>query len=220
MRKDIVDALKARFEGVSEKILGRIADKLAKTATTAEEVSTAVDGVTFQQILDVYGDSRATEAAQTAVKTYEAKHNLKDGKAIGSETDKREDTGSEEIPAWAKALIESNKALGEQVKAMQGERLTASRREQLAKIVAGLPASVQKAYGRTPVDTLSDEEFEALKADITAEAADITQETAARGAVFGKPTVSGGSKTQTQMAAGGGEATDAEVQAVIEKMNL
>lgn len=58
MRQQILEALKAKFVGVSEKILGRIADRLAKTATTAEEADTAVGGVTFQQVLDSYGDSR------------------------------------------------------------------------------------------------------------------------------------------------------------------
>lgn len=67
MRKEILDALKAKFPGVSESILGRIADKLAKTASTQEQVTTAVEGVTFQQVLESYGDSRATEAQQTAV---------------------------------------------------------------------------------------------------------------------------------------------------------
>lgn len=63
MKKEILEALKARFDGVSESVLGRIADKLAKTATTAEEVKTAVDGVTLQQIIDSYADSRVTEAS-------------------------------------------------------------------------------------------------------------------------------------------------------------
>ena len=57
MRKEILDALKAKFTGVSDAILGRIADKLAKPATTAEQVATAVEGVTFQQVLESYGDS-------------------------------------------------------------------------------------------------------------------------------------------------------------------
>jgi hypothetical protein len=54
MRKEILDALKAKFTGVSDAILGRIADKLAKTATTAEQVATAVEGVTFQQAVRTY----------------------------------------------------------------------------------------------------------------------------------------------------------------------
>jgi hypothetical protein len=33
MKNKILDALKAKFEGVSEAILGRIAEKLAKTVT-------------------------------------------------------------------------------------------------------------------------------------------------------------------------------------------
>lgn len=38
MRKAILDALKAKFQGVSESVLNRIADKLCKTVTTAEQV--------------------------------------------------------------------------------------------------------------------------------------------------------------------------------------
>lgn len=50
---------------------------------------------------------------------------------------------------------------------MQGEKLTASRREQLSKIISTLTPSIRKAYERTPVDTLSDEEFETLKGEIS-----------------------------------------------------
>lgn len=52
MRKAILDALKAKFQGVSESVLNRIADKLCKTVTTAEQVQTAVDGVTIQQVIE------------------------------------------------------------------------------------------------------------------------------------------------------------------------
>ena len=64
MRKELFEALKAKFPGVNANVLNRIADKLAKTVTTAEQVTTAVAGVT-QEIIDIiesYGDSRATEA--------------------------------------------------------------------------------------------------------------------------------------------------------------
>lgn len=227
MRQQILDALKAKFSGVSEKILGRIADKLAKTVTTQEQVATAVEGVTFQQVLDSYGDSRATEATQTAVANYEAKHGLKDGKTVQKQTtvveDKTDDKGNgeEKVPAWAQALIESNKTLSEQVKAMQGEKLTANRREQLSKIISSLPASIRKAYERTPVDTLTDEEFETLKGEITTEAAEIAKETTAKGVVFGRPTVQGGTKTQQSTTNNGGkEATDDEAAAVVDKLGI
>lgn len=45
MKKEILEALTTKFPGESASILGRIADKLAKTATTAEQVKTAVEGV-------------------------------------------------------------------------------------------------------------------------------------------------------------------------------
>ena len=227
MRQQILDALKAKFTGVSEKILGRIADRLAKTATTQEQVATAVEGVTFQQVLDSYGDSRATEATQTAVANYEAKHGLKDGKAVQTQTTVTENkdgdkgNGEEKVPAWAQALIESNKTLSEQVKAMQGEKLTANRRDQLSKIISTLPASIRKAYERTPVDTLTDEEFETLKGEIATEAAEITKETTAKGVVFGRPTVQGGTKTQQSTTNNGGkEATDDEAAAVVDKLGI
>lgn len=227
MRQQILDALKAKFTGVSEKILGRIADRLAKTVTTQEQVATAVEGVTFQQVLDSYGDSRATEATQTAVANYEAKHGLKDGKVVqkpdptGTVKTDGDGDGGEKIPAWAQALIESNKTLTEQVRTMQGEKLTANRREQLSKIISTLPPSIRKAYERTPVDTLTDEEFETLKGEITSEAAEIAKETTAKGVVFGRPTVQGGTKTQQSTADNGGkEATDDEAKAVVDKLGI
>lgn len=41
-RTQIIEALRNRFAGVSDAILGRIADKLAKTVTSQEQVATAV----------------------------------------------------------------------------------------------------------------------------------------------------------------------------------
>ena len=63
----ILNALKAKFQGVSDAVLSRIANKLAKTVTSQEQVATSVEGVTLQQVIDSYADHRATEAQQTAV---------------------------------------------------------------------------------------------------------------------------------------------------------
>ena len=67
MKQKLFDALKAKFPGVNANVLNRIAEKLAKTVTTDEQVTTAVAGVTqeFIEIIESYGDSRATEAQQT-----------------------------------------------------------------------------------------------------------------------------------------------------------
>lgn len=44
MKKEILEALAARFEGVSSAVLDRIANKLAKTITKTEDIATAVEG--------------------------------------------------------------------------------------------------------------------------------------------------------------------------------
>jgi len=223
MKQTILDALKTKFTGVSEKILDRIADKLAKTVASQEQVQTAIDGVQFQQVLESYGDRRATEATQTAVANYEAKYGLKDGKVVKAADDENpaatKGDGDEKVPAWAQTLIDDNKEMKATIKAMQVKEVTASRREQLSKIISSLPPAVKKAYERTPVDSLTDEEFDTLKGEITAEAADITKETNAKGAVFGRPTVHGGTEAQ-QNSNGGEEATEDEAKAVVDKLGI
>lgn len=179
MKQQILDALKAKFEGVSDAILGRIAEKLAKTATTAEDVETAVAGVTFQQVLESYGDSRATEAQQSAVTNYEKKHNLKDGKPIETKQEPKPQpqpqNGGEQVPAWAKELIESNKKAYEEINRLKAERTTETRQAQLSKLTEKLPEPIRKAYGRISVDNMTDEDFTALLNDVNGETEAISQ---------------------------------------------
>lgn len=212
MYKEILDALKAKFVGVSDAILGRIANKLAKTVTSAEQVATAVEGVTIQQVIDSYGDSRATEAQQTAVQNYEQKYGLKDGQKVetsgggGQETVQQTTTqqtqqgGAAEVPAWAQQLIDSNKALTERLNNVEKERTTTTRRQQLNTIVAKLPENLRKPYERTAIDGLTDDEFSSLVTEITTEVDGIASSIAQKGAVFGKPAATtGGSSTGAEL---------------------
>lgn len=206
MKKELLDALKAKFVGVSENVLNRVAEKLAKTVTTAEQVASAVEGVTVQQVLDSYGDSRATEAQQTAVKNYESKYGLKDGvKAEGgaATTPPAQTTpppaGGDDVPAWAKTLLDTNKALAERLNKFEADRTTATRREQLNGIIGKLPEHLRKPYERTSVDNLTDEQFTALTGEITTEVDAIVKEAQAKGAVFGKPTVTGGQQQNDKL---------------------
>lgn len=220
MKKQIFDALKAKFEGVSDSILSRIADKLAKTATTQEDVATSVEGVSFQQVLEAYGDSRATEAQESAVRNYEKKHGLKDGKQVSDggdlKNEQQPNNSGSDMPVWAQALIDSNKQLTERLNQVEAERATTSRRQKLNTIIDKLPASFRKAYERIPVETLTEEEFDTLTSEITSEVDGINNEMNARGSVFGTPH---NNKPKTPSAYGK-EATDEEINAVVSKMNL
>lgn len=218
MKKQILEALKAKFEGVSDAVLGRIADKLAKTITSEEQIATAVEGVTLQQVIDGYADSRATEAQQSAVRNYETKYGLKDGAKVegGAPTNEPNKGGEDKVPAWAQAIIDSNKSLNERLNKMDSERTTATRKQQLSKIIEKLPESLRKAYERTPVDAMTDEEFATLQEEISAEVTTIVSESKSRGAVFGRPV--NGSTTKAN--GGEKEATDEEAQAVVDKLSI
>lgn len=219
MRKQFLDALKAKFEGVSEQILGRIADKLVKTTTNADDVATIIEGVTFQQVLDSYGDSRATEAQQTAVRNYEQKYGLKEGKATkGGEP--VEDKNTQPTPAKSEPketddseVAKVLKAINKRLDTLEHEKVALSRKQKLTTIVSKLPEHLRKAYERTPVEALSDEDFDALTQEIASEVGVIDKDLQSRGAVFGQPNK--GIKTPS---VGTKEATDTETDAVVGKL--
>lgn len=204
MKQQILTALKAKFVGVSDAILDRVATKLAQTVTTAEQVQTAVDGVTFQQVLESYGDSRATQATQTAVHNYETKYGLKDGvKVTPPETQPPVVTpvtppatppagSAETVPAWAQALIDSNNSLKNELAQMKTDRTTETRKQQISTLIEKLPENLRKAYSRTPVEGLTDDQFTALVGEITTEVGDIQSSIQQKGAVFGKPAAQNG----------------------------
>ena len=197
MKEQILQALKAKFPGVSADILDRIAAMKAKTVTSEEQVATAVEGVTEEliNVIEGYGDSRATGAQKTAVLNYERKYGIKDGVKVDTGTKPEQKTtqevGGEQTPAWAQALIDSNKQLTERLNKMEGERTTESRKAELNGIINRLPENLRKGYQRISVDSLSDDDFASLKNDVTAEVEDLVKTTGAKGAVFGRPQVQG-----------------------------
>ena len=225
MKERILAALKAKFTGVNANILDRIATMLAKTVTKEEEVATAVEGVTkdYIDVIEAYGDSRATDTQKTAILNYEKKYGLKDGEKVQTGTEQTTTTTTtqqqgDETPAWAKALIDSNKQLTERLNKMEGERTTASRKAELDGIINRLPENQRKGYQRISVDALTDEEFATLKGEISSEVETLVKETGAKGAVFGRPTIGG--KSTGGSSASPQEATEAEATAVVDKLNI
>ena len=221
MKEQILQALKAKFTGGNANILSRVADMLAKTVTDEKQVATAVEGVT-QELIDLiesYGDSRATDTQKTAILNYEKKHGLKNGVKVEQKPTEAMETKpaeSNETPSWAKALIESNKQLTERLNKMEGEKTKASRKAVLDGIINKLPEMQRKGYQRISVDTMSDDEFDTLKGEISAEVDEIVKASGARSAVFGRPP-SNGSKG---INANKNEATEDEANAVVERLNV
>ncbi len=195
MKRTALDALKTKFEGVSEAVLSRIADKIAKTAKTTEEVTTAVEGVTIQQVVDGYADSRANEAQQTAVANYEKKHGLKDGKPLEHQEPNQQEPnptpkGGDDLAAQITAAVQAAvKPLSDELAALKGEKTVNARKEALNKILEGAPEKVRQRYEKDfgRMNFTDDEDFNNWIGEITPDVEAITTEFNAKGGVVGRP---------------------------------
>lgn len=222
-KQQILEALQAKFKGGNAGVLNWIATQLAKTVKAADQVQAAVDGITqeYVSMMEGYGDSRATSSAQTAVTNYETKHGIKDGKPVqkpaeqqgaGAQPPVTKPQGGAEVPAWAQALIDSNKTLTERLAQFETERTTTTRKSQLSAVIAKLPEKLRKPYERIPLDSLKDEEFNSLITEVTTEVDGINADMRQNGAIFTPPA--------SAQQGSGAKATDAEVDAVVAKLNL
>lgn len=221
MKQQILALLIAKFAGVSGKILDRIATNMAKTATTEELATTAVEGVTIQSVMDNQADYRANEATVNAVSNYENKHGLKHGLKDGQtmttggeskNTEPNPNGNDDDTPAWAKTLLDSNKTLSDRMTAMEGAKVTDSRKQRFDAIIANLPEDQKNPYKRTDINSLSDEEFETLVTDVTTEVGTIEASEKAKGSVFTRPL--GGGATSTK------EPSSEELNAAVANLGL
>lgn len=219
MKKKILELLKTKFEGVSESILDRIAEKLAKTVTTEEQAATSVEGVTFQQVLELYGDSRATEATKTAVSNYEKKHGLKDGRRLDTDDhDDDDDSGKDDVKTAIKnAVQEAIRPLADEINALKSEKTVDTRRKRIDSIVNNLPERYKKLYGRVPIKDLTDEEFDNLEKQVKEEADEILKEERTRNSGYKPPRAGVSGRTDTSHE---GEASKEEVDGVVKKLNV
>jgi hypothetical protein len=90
----ILAGLRTKFPGVDDATLQRISVKKAEGVTDEGKVNSIVEGVSFSDVVNNYGDFRANGASETsrrnAIADYEKAHNLKDGKPI-EKTDPKPD---------------------------------------------------------------------------------------------------------------------------------
>lgn len=149
--EQILAGLRTKFQGADDATLQRMASKKAEGVTDESKVNSIVEGISFQDVLTSYGDYRADGAQKTAVSNYEKKHNIKDGKPI--EEPKPQDPQptptpqtTEQVPAWAQSLIESNKTLSEKLAAMDAKTKADERNQQIAAVAKsfGIPEYVYK----------------------------------------------------------------------------
>lgn len=169
--EQILAGLQQKFAGVDTATLTRIATKKAEGVTDETKVNSIVEGISFQDVLTSYGDFRAGDARITAVANYEKKHNLKDGKPIENpeeKKDEKKDDKKDEVPAWAQALIDSNKSLSEKLTAYEAEKAQAQRNSQISAVAKkyGIPEFMLKDRN-IPENTDLDTYFKDMKQDMS-----------------------------------------------------
>lgn len=192
--EQILAGLKTKFQGVEDATLQRIASKKAEGVTDESKVNSIVEGISFQDVLTSYGDYRADGAQKTAVSNYEKKHNIKDGKPI--EEPKPQDPlptptpqTTEQVPAWAQSLIDSNKTLSEKLAAMDAKTKVDIRNKQIDDVAKtfGIPEFAYK--GKTIADD----------ADLNQYFTDLKQEMQNSGFQFAKSPEEGNHEHKTEV---------------------
>ena len=147
--EQILAGLQQKFAGVDTAILTRIATKKAEGVTDETKVNSIVEGISFSDVLNSYGDFRAGQAQTSSIANYEKRHGLKDGKPIETTTTTttiKTEENKDDVPAWAQALIDSNKSLSDKLTQFETEKAQATRSQQiLAKAKEyGIPENYAK----------------------------------------------------------------------------
>ena len=183
--EQILAGLQQKFTGVDTATLTRIATKKAEGVTDETKVNSIVEGISFQDVMQNYGDFRAGQAQTSAVSNYEKKHGLKDGKPVKEPEEKKDEKKGEkkdEVPSWAQALIDSNKSLSEKLSAYEVEKAQAQRYSQISEVAKkyGIPEFMLKdrnipdnmdldTYFKDMKQEMSNSGFQFAKAPETAE---------------------------------------------------
>ncbi|AQX84040.1 hypothetical protein ELBR111191_14505 [Elizabethkingia bruuniana] len=129
----ILSGLKTKYKdlGLSETILKVTAESLAKTVEKEEDIETAVAGFEGQmKIYQSFADQNRT--LQTEITNLKKAGNSEEKKEEEKkEGEEKKETGGEEVPAWAKAIIDSNKAILEKQNQLDAEKVNKTNAEKL-----------------------------------------------------------------------------------------
>lgn len=129
MKGKILVALKTKYKtfGFGDKAFDGVADYLSKTVTEESQIETAISGVegllkAFQGDIDtVRNEKSGLQKQLDELKT----------KIENPNPNPKPEENKDDVPAWAQALIDSNKSLLTEVSTLKQEKLQATRQEQI-----------------------------------------------------------------------------------------
>ena len=212
--------LKVLFPGValSKKSIEALGDQFTRAGLTDDSTDEEIDAkINDRNAIYLFEDQKKFDDYQAGKAAKEkADKEAADKKAAeeGKTTTTTTTTEDADMPAWAKALIESNKLLAQNLEAIKGEKVTNTRKEQLAAKLENAPDAfknkILKDFGRMKFET--DDEFNDYLSETETDAADFVQEQSNQGLGGDRPAAGFGKGTQ------GKEASKEEVDSVLDKI--
>ena len=172
--EQILAGLQQKFSGVDTATLTRIATKKAEGVTDETKVNSIVEGISFQDVMQNYGDFRAGQAQTSSVSNYEKKHGLKDGKPIETpkpeppkpEPPKQQETDIAKM--IADGIAAGIKPFADKLAKMEAQEAQAQRNSQISSVAKkyGIPDFMLKDRS-IPENTDLDTYFKDMKQDVS-----------------------------------------------------
>ena len=172
--EQILAGLQQKFSGVDTATLTRIATKKAEGVTDETKVNSIVEGISFQDVMQNYGDFRAGQAQTSAVSNYEKKHGLKDGKPSeppkpeppNPEPPKQQETDIAKM--IADGIAAGIKPFADKLAKMEAQEAQAQRNSQISSVAKkyGIPDFMLKDRN-IPENTDLDTYFKDMKQDMS-----------------------------------------------------
>lgn len=165
MKEKILVALKTKYKtfGFGDKAFDGVADYLSKTVTEESQIETAISGV--EGLLKSFqGDIDTVRNAKSGLQK-----ELDELKKKIENADKDKDKDKDkDVPAWAQALIDSNKTLSEKLTAYEAEKAQAQRNSQISAVAKkyGIPEFMLKDRN-IPENTDLDTYFKDMKQEMS-----------------------------------------------------
>jgi hypothetical protein len=188
MLEKIIVLLGAKFKGARKDTLAQIARALAMQATTEEQAQALVDVITDEQVTDFEREFRASVDKQVTDGVKKNENTLKEKfdfvekkkQAPANPELKPEDN---DTPAWAKAIIENNKRLADELAVVKAGEAGKLRKQAVEKAIEGAGDKTKAKLLRdfALINFENDEAFDAYMEDTKAYVADVAQDDADKG---------------------------------------
>ena len=159
--EQILAGMQTKFPGADTATLTRIATKKAEGVTDETKVNSIVEGISFQDVMQNYGDFRAGQAQTSSIANYEKKHGLKDGKPIENPKPEppKPEPKPDEKPDIAKLIADGIaagiKPFSDRLAAFEAKEAQAQRMAQISSVAKkyGIPDFMLKDRENTDLDT-------------------------------------------------------------------